>query len=262
MDQVARYNIERWQALVKAGALFTRPWLELDLASARERVDPKGLFGELGGKEVLCLASGGGQQSVAFTLLGARVTVADLSAAQLEQDEIAARHYGLTIKTLQADMRDLSALPEAAFDLVYHPYSLNFVPDVRQVFQQVARILRPNGLYHFMCANPFVCGLGTGDWDGKGYSLKLPYIDGVEIAYADESWVFQADTPEPKPIGGPREYRHTLSTLINGLAEQGFTLTHLEEWGELYPEAEPGSWDHFQAVAPPWLMFWTRLSRF
>jgi hypothetical protein len=82
---VAHYNTERWQALVEAGALFTRPWLDLDADSARQRIDPTNLIGEVRDKEVLCLAGGGGQHSAAFALLGARVTVVDLSAGQLER---------------------------------------------------------------------------------------------------------------------------------------------------------------------------------
>lgn len=60
MDEIARYNKERWKVLVEADALFTRPALGLDAASARERVDPEGRLGSVAGKDVLCLASGGG----------------------------------------------------------------------------------------------------------------------------------------------------------------------------------------------------------
>src|ERR671914_112337 len=117
MDEVAAFNQARWRALAEADALFTRPALNLDEASARAKVDPDGWLGPLEGKRVLCLAGGGGQQSAAFALLGARVTVVDLSDAQIERDVQVAAHYGFDIQTLQADMRDLSALAEAAFDV-------------------------------------------------------------------------------------------------------------------------------------------------
>ena len=42
-----------------------------------------------------------------------------------------------SIETVQGDMRDLSCLQEAAFDIVWHPYSINFIPDVQVVFRQV-----------------------------------------------------------------------------------------------------------------------------
>lgn len=93
MDEVAQYNIERWRALTQTNALFTRPYLTLDEAAARARLDPEGRLGDLRGKNVLCLAGGGGQQSVAFALLGANVTVVDLSEEQLQTDRAAAAYY-------------------------------------------------------------------------------------------------------------------------------------------------------------------------
>jgi ubiquinone/menaquinone biosynthesis C-methylase UbiE len=256
MDKVARYNITRWNALVQANALFTQPYLNLDVETARTRVDPEGRLGKLGGKEVLCLAGGGGQQSAAFALLGANVTVFDLAQGQLQRDQEAATHYQVQICTIQGDMRDLSALADDRFDLVWQPYSLNFVPEVAQVFRQVARVLRPAGLYQFNCANPFVAGLGPTDWNGEGYVLKTPYQAGAELTYPDQAWVHSSSTPIPPP----REFRHTLSALVNGLLAAGFVLEHLSDITDFYPDpqAEPGTWDHFTAYAPPWLNFWAR----
>ena len=111
MDDVARYNIERWRRLVEANAVFTQPKLDLDVDTARTVVDPENRLGILSDRHVLCLASGGGQQSAAFALLGAHVTVFDLSDDQLARDRQAADHYGFSIQTVQGDMRDLSALP-------------------------------------------------------------------------------------------------------------------------------------------------------
>ena len=58
MDEVAAFNQARWQTLADADALYTRPLLNLDAASARARVDPYGWLGEVQGKRVLCLAGG------------------------------------------------------------------------------------------------------------------------------------------------------------------------------------------------------------
>src|SRR5579862_1851469 len=93
LDEIAEYNVKRWKALAEAGALFTRPALDLTAASARESLDPEGRLGELAGKRVLCLASGGGKQSAMFALLGCQVTVLDISQDQLLRDRQAARHY-------------------------------------------------------------------------------------------------------------------------------------------------------------------------
>ena len=228
--------------------------MNLDVASARAKLDPHGRLSEITGKAVLCLAGGGGQQSAAFALLGATVTVVDLSEEQLQRDREVAAHYQVPIQTLQGDMRDLSPLPTQGFDIVWQPYSLNFVPDPHLVFREVARVLQRDGLYHFNCANPFVSGLTEQDWNGEGYLLKHPYREGAEITYPDPPWVYESS----EPMLRPREYRHTLSTLINGLIAEGFVIRHVSDHTDFHPDpqAEPGTWDHFTAIAPPWLTFW------
>jgi 2-polyprenyl-3-methyl-5-hydroxy-6-metoxy-1,4-benzoquinol methylase len=258
MDEVAAFNQARWRALAEADALYTRPLLNLDADAARARVDPFGWLGSLDGMRVLCLAGGGGQQSAAFGLLGAQVTVVDLSDAQLERDAQVAAHYGIDLQIVRADMRDLSILEAGAFDLVQHSYSINFVPDVQVVFGQVARLLRPGGLYQLMFANPFTLAVNPRHWTGEGYLLKQPYLDGAPIQSEDEAWVYRRDDgPSTAPsIPGPREYRHTLSTVMNGLVEHGFSIRQLADAVSIYPDqtAEPGTWDHFVSVAPPWLI--------
>jgi 2-polyprenyl-3-methyl-5-hydroxy-6-metoxy-1,4-benzoquinol methylase len=258
MDESTKYNMKRWKALVDANALFTRPALNLDLASAREKLDPEGRLGNVAGKEVLCLACGGGQQSAAFAILGARVTVFDLSEDQLRRDQEAAAHYGVEIQTRQGDMCDLSCFGEASYDIVYHAYSLGFVPNACAVFQQVARLIRTGGIYYFNCANPFFIGLSEKDRNGEGYTLSHPYVDGAEVTYEDQDWVYDRSKLNAQ-ILPPREYRHTLSTLFSGLIEQGFVVLHISDYSGFYPtpKAEPGTWDHFVSIAPPWLSFWT-----
>jgi SAM-dependent methyltransferase len=258
-DDVSNYNRKRWNALVQANALYTRPTFDLDIESARAIADEFGLLGDLTGSRVLCLAAGGGKQSAAFALLGAVITVVDLSEAQLERDREVAAHLGLPVDARQGDMRDLSFLPPRSFDVVYHPYSINFVPDPSPVFAGVARVLRPGGRYRLMFANPFALAINPRSWTGEGYLLRTPHIDGEEMLTEDENWVF----PESRPSGipRPREYRHTLPTIMNGLASHGLTIQALREQGSLTPDAnaEPGTWDHFTAYMPPWIIVLSRL---
>ena len=257
MDELTKYNMTRWKALVEADALFTRPALSLDPISAQHMLDPDGRLGDVASKDVLCLACGGGQQSVAFALLRANVTVFDLSEAQLNRDREAAAHFNVDIKILQGDMQDLSQFEDAVFDIVYHTYSLGFVPNARVVFQQVARVLRPGGIYHFMCSNPFFLGLQEKDWNGKGYTIKHPYVNGAEITYEDQEWVYDR-SKSGVAIPAPREFRHTLSALINGLVEQRFIIQHVSDYSSFNPDptAKPGTWSHLISIAPPWLSFW------
>ncbi len=256
MDEIAKYNKERWEELARHRVLFSRPYLDLDLESARWVVDPQGILGDVRGMDVLCLAGGGGQQSVAFGLLGANVTVFDLAETQLGRDREAAAHYGLKISTVQGDMRDLSHFRDDAFDIVWHPYSVNFVPDARSVLHEVARVLRVGGLYRIMFANPFVAGLDEEAWNGEGYPLKQPYVDGAEFTLDNPYWEIYDEDGTSRRVIGPREFRHTLSTMVNTLVQLGFVI--LGAWEETAddPDAKPGSWDHFKSIAPPWLTCW------
>ncbi|MBE0695623.1 MAG: hypothetical protein IH586_01750, partial [Anaerolineaceae bacterium] len=65
-------------------------------------------------------------------------------------------------------------------------------------------------------------------------------------------------------LPGPREFRHTLSTVLNGLLGEGLSLLALHEERTMEPGKppaeglEPGSWDHFMSVAAPWINIWMK----
>lgn len=256
LDEIALFNRERWNELAQAGVQYSLPALDLDAAAARRMVDPHAMLGPLAGKQVLCLAAGGGQQSAAFALLGAHVTVLELSEVQLERDLLAARHYGHDVRCELGDMRDLSRFSVASFDVVWQAHSLNFVPDAPAVFAQVAQVLNDGGLYRLECTNPFVHGTCIhGDWEnswtGQGYLLASPYADG-EVLASDPRWKVETGD-RTQQIAGPREFRHTLGTLINGLIAAGLQIRGFWEDVAGDPAAAPGTWLHFKTVGAPWL---------
>jgi SAM-dependent methyltransferase len=257
MDELTAFNKARWEALAAANVEYSRPLLALDAESARREVDPFGVMDAVAGRDVLCLASGGGQQSAAFALLGAQVTVLDFSETQLERDRQALAHYGRSARLIQGDMRDLSVFADAAFDLVWHAFSINFVPDPTPVFAEVARVLRPGGQYRVQWHNPFVAAVDDRSWDGQGYRVGAVYAD-AEIRLDDMRWDIQAEDGSVQRVEGPREFNHTLSKVINGLIQRRFTIQGIWEAPNGDPTAEPGSWPHFVAVMPPWLTLWTR----
>lgn len=84
-----------------------------------------------------------------FALLGADVTVFDLSETQLDRDREAAAHYRYSVRIEQRDMRDPARFGNDRFDLAWHPYASNFVPKAPSVLAEVARVVRPGGLYQF-----------------------------------------------------------------------------------------------------------------
>jgi SAM-dependent methyltransferase len=257
MDEIFNTNRERWNALANAEVEYSRPFLDYTPHQAATYVYRYGILKDVDGWRVLCLASGGGQDSVALGLLGAQVTVLDLSDVQLTRDRQAAAHHGLETETLQGDMRDLSMFPDDHFDLVWQPYSINFVPSVEPVFREVARVLKPGGIYYLSFANPFVQTLDDEAWDGNGYPLHRPYIDGEDITRYFPHWDVTRPDGSQVQVASPHEFRHTLSTVFNTMAHNGFLFLYLQEWMKKDESPEPGSWAHFTQVAPPWFdSFW------
>ena len=68
------------------------------------KIVPHEWFGEMKGKKILGLASGGGQQIPVFTALGADCTVLDYSTEQLKREEEVGKREGYTPKCVRADM--------------------------------------------------------------------------------------------------------------------------------------------------------------
>jgi ubiquinone/menaquinone biosynthesis C-methylase UbiE len=212
---------------------------------------------DVAGRKVLCLAASGGQQSAAFGLMGAVVTVVDISDVQLEKDRATATHYGLTIRTIQQDMQDLSQFPDEEFDIVWHAHSINFVPKARAVISHVGRVCRHHGMLRLEFTNPYVHGAWNCYKDGA-FLLSQPYADGAEVSDADPMWNFRTSDGKDHAVRGPKEFRHSMSTIVNGLVEAGFHILGL--WEDVGTEEtfRPGSWAHFKSIAPPFLTVWAR----
>ena len=104
-DAVA-YNRAAWDREVDSGSEWTRPVGPEVIARARagdwsvvligyEPVPRDWFPADLAGVDVLCLASGGGQQGPVLAAAGAAVTVFDNSPQQLARDEEVAAREGL-----------------------------------------------------------------------------------------------------------------------------------------------------------------------
>jgi SAM-dependent methyltransferase len=222
-DEAAIANERMWDEEVRQGGGYTQPWLDLDVDFLREcatgkceempspldALHPPCLLADVDGKDVLCLASGGGQQSAVFSLLGARVTVVDLSSGQLEGDRTAAAHYGYEVRILHGDMRILGALDDNSFDLIHQPESMCYMPDVAKVFAEAARVLKPGGLYRVTLMSP---ALFSVEWDGEKYYLATPHSERVH--HRDDGGI---------------EYRHTMADIFNALVNSGLSLERVHD---------------------------------
>ncbi len=169
MDTIT-HNRSAWNQRVREGkSAYTQPVSPEQVEAARKgdwnihvtpSPVPKPWLGDVEGQDVLCLASGGGQQGPVLAAASANVTVFDLSDEQLAQDRLVAERDGLEIRTVQGDMRDLSAFADASFDLIVHPVSNCFIPDVNPVWREAYRVLRPGGRLISGMVNPLLYAVG------------------------------------------------------------------------------------------------------
>lgn len=231
-DPVA-YNRAAWDREVANSNQWTRPVGPEVIARARagdwsvvligSREVPRGWFpAELVGADVLCLASGGGQQGPVLSAAGAVVTVLDNSPQQLGRDREVATREGLAVRTVLGDMRDLSVFPDASFDVVFNPVSNVFSPDLAPVWRESFRVLRPGGILMTGFLNPDIFIFDITALEERGELIGRHQIPFSSLDLPDAERERSYGT-------GPIEYSHSLTEQIGGQLAAGFTLTHFDE---------------------------------
>ncbi len=230
---VRAYNREAWDREVERGNEWTVPVGE-DVIEAAQRGRwevvltntkpvPKEWFPDLEGADVLCLASGGGQQAPIFAAAGANVTVLDNSPKQLAQDRFVAERDSLALEAVEGDMADLSVFPDERFDLVFHPVSNLFAPEVRPVWAEAFRVLRRGGVLLAGFINPscFIFDCELADSGKLRVRHPLPYADATSLSEEERERLIDR--------GEPLEFSHTLEDQIGGQIEAGFLISGLYE---------------------------------
>ena len=235
MEDVGEYNRKGWNALVEKGDQWTAGVDGATIARARDgdwevvltptKPVPREWFGDIAGKDILGLASGGGQQMPIFAAAGARVTCLDASDAQLARDREVAEREGLEIRTVHGFMHDLSAFDDESFDLIFHPCANSFAPEILSVWRECARVMRPGGvlLVGFTKPEEFIFDVAAMERGELIPRNKLPYSD--------------LDLPEEEfaAIAGDAPlvcFSHSWEDQIGGQLAAGFVLTGLfeDEW--------------------------------
>lgn len=216
-------TIDRW---VDEGWEWGRPISPEVCAAVREGVwdvvltptkpVPHEWFGELAGARVLGLASGGGQQMPVFALLGARCTVLDYSERQLASERMVAEREGYDIDIVRADMTKPLPFADDSFDVIFHPVSNCYVREVRPIWRECARVLRPGGV--------LLAGLDIGinyivDEAEERIVHGLPFDPVAEPALMEE--LAASD--------GGVQFSHTIEEQVGGQLEAGFVITDLLE---------------------------------
>lgn len=230
---IRRYNAMAWDKAVERESRWTQPVAPEAIAAARGGEwsivltptvpVPRAWFPRLDGAAVLCLASGGGQQGPILAAAGAHVTVFDNSPQQLAQDRYVARRETLDLVTVEGDMRDLSVFADDTFDLIVHPVSNVFVPDVRPVWREAFRVLRPGGAMLAGFCNPVLYIFDQERLDEGELVVrhKIPYSDLTSLSDAERARY--VDDMQPMEFG------HSLTDQIGGQVDAGFLLAGFYE---------------------------------
>jgi len=230
---IRAYNRMMWDKQVENGNPWTQPVTPEVIAAARQgrwsvlltenKPVPRDWFPEdFHDLDILGLACGGGQQGPVFAALGGRVTIFDNSPRQLARDQEVAQREGLSIRTVEGDMRDLSIFADESFDLVFHPISNCFIHEIRPVWQEAYRVLRPGGTLLAGFNNPAVYLFDFPKSEQGVFEVryKLPF-DARQLSEEERRYEFGDDSP--------LEFSHSIQEQIGGQLEAGFVLTGLYE---------------------------------
>jgi len=230
---VRSYNREAWNREAEGGNRWSQPVSPEIIAKAKEGKFailltenipvPQRWFPPLVGADILCLASGGGQQGPVLAAAGANVTVFDNSPAQLKQDQLVAERESLHLRTVEGDAADLSLFANESFDVIFNPVSTVFMPDVRTVWRECYRVLRPNGVLMTGFMNPihYMFDLFKADEGVLEVAHSIPYSDLTSLPKEDLEGYLEK--------GLPLEFGHSLTDLIGGQCDAGFVLTDMYE---------------------------------
>jgi SAM-dependent methyltransferase len=231
---IRSYNRDAWNKEVEGGeSRWTKAFDSEVIAKAKrgefsivltENIPvPHRWFPPLKGADVLCLASGGGQQGPVLAALGASVTVFDNSPAQLKQDQLVAEREALALRTVEGDAADLSMFTDESFDLVFNPCSTVFMQDVRAVWKECSRVLRHGGILMTGSMNPihYIFDLFKADEGILEVAHAIPYSDITSLS--------QEDLDEYLSKGLPVEFGHSLTDLLGGQLDAGLVITDMYE---------------------------------
>jgi SAM-dependent methyltransferase len=231
---ILEHNRAAWNQEALNGNQWTIPVTKEEIEAARKgeykivltphKPIPVDWLGDVRDKQVLCLASGGGQQGPILAAAGAEVTVFDNSDEQLKRDRQVAEAYNLPIKTEQGNMQDLGRFSDRSFDLIVHPVSNCFIDDILPVWKECYRVLRSPGRLLAGFSNPLLYMI---DWEEADQTRRcevrnaIPYSDLKSLS--PQTMLRYLD--EKKPF----EFGHTLSDQIGGQIAAGFVIAGFYE---------------------------------
>lgn len=157
------------------------------------------VLGEVKDRDILELGCGAAQWSIALAQAGARPVGLDVSERQLEHARRLMDEAGVEFPLIHASAEAVP-LPDESFDIVFCDYGAMTFADPYATVPEVARLLRPGGLFAFSSSTPLIelCYLDEpDDEDHPAESLQRDYFglwkqewdDYVEFSLPYGAWI-------------------------------------------------------------------------
>lgn len=229
--EYTNYNSEAWDKWAEEGSDWSEPITHEEYENALKGewgiyltpciTVPHEWFGELKDKKVLGLASGGGQQMPILTALGAKCTVFDYFARQLEAEKMVSDREGYSIEIIKGDMTKRIPFEDETFDLIFHPVSNCYVENVYHIWNECYRVLKKGGILLAGMDNGINFLIDDNGTQPLVIANKLPFNPLKESKERFEKMREQCD--------GSVQFSHTLEEQIGGQLKAGFILTDIYE---------------------------------
>jgi SAM-dependent methyltransferase len=201
-----------------------------------------GVLGEVAERDVLELGCGAAQWSILLAKQGARIVGLDNSARQLEHARERMAEAGVGFPLVHAPAESVP-LPDPSFDVVFCDHGAMTFADPLLVVPEVARLLRPGGLFAFSHFSP----LGWICYDDAADEV-------VDRLCVDYFGIHRYDDPD-----GSVQFNLGYGDWIRLFRSSGFSIEDLIEIRP--PEGAPSTYrtDNEMAWARRWPMeeIWT-----
>jgi len=140
------------------------------------------VLGDVRDRDILELGCGAAQWSTSLAKAGARPVGLDFSDRQLEHARRLMTEAGVDFPLLHASAEAVP-LPDGSFDIVFCDYGAMTFADPYATVPEVARLLRPGGLFAFCGATPVVEMCYPEDSDHPGDRLLIDYFGMWALRY-------------------------------------------------------------------------------
>lgn len=193
------------------------------------------ILGEVAGKDILEFGCGAARWSIALAKSGARPVGLDLSARQLYHARRLMEEAGVNFPLVEASAENVP-LADASFDIIFCDWGAMTFCDPFRTVPEVARLLRPGGLFAFATAAPIHTICHNTDPDQLETNLVNDYFGLTRLEWEDE---VDFQLPYGEWIRLFRRNGFIIDDLIENRPPEGATSTYRNEvenaWARRWP---------------------------